>query len=146
MIGGQPQAPQVADGRFAALVAQLESCHARTERGEDRRLVCRAGNPFGLPAKDRSGRLDVTEPPDLGALLSSVFALFAANQGVPWPLAADDFSPDTLQRGISGQSGLQRFFVADGRPFCLYVVLGRETDRGPLVAQCNAVLRTLRIS
>lgn len=44
------------------------------ERGEDRRLVCRAGNPFGLPAKDRSGRLDVTEPPDLGALLSKINA------------------------------------------------------------------------
>lgn len=42
------------------------------ERGETRRLVCRAGNPFGLPAKDRSGRLDVTEPPDLGALLSKI--------------------------------------------------------------------------
>jgi hypothetical protein len=44
------------------------------ERGEYRRLVCRAGNPFGLPAKDRSGRLDVTEPPDLGALLSKINA------------------------------------------------------------------------
>ncbi|APH70612.1 ATP-binding protein [Aquibium oceanicum] len=44
------------------------------ERGEERRLVCRAGNPFGLPAKDRSGRLDVTEPPDLGALLSKINA------------------------------------------------------------------------
>jgi len=44
------------------------------ERGEVRRLVCRAGNPFGLPAKDRSGRLDVTEPPDLGALLSKINA------------------------------------------------------------------------
>jgi hypothetical protein len=42
------------------------------ERGELRRLVCRAGNPFGLPAKDRSGRLDVTEPPDLGALLAKI--------------------------------------------------------------------------
>ena len=39
-----------------------------------RRLVCRAGNPFGLPAKDRSGRLDVTEPPDLGALLAKINA------------------------------------------------------------------------
>jgi hypothetical protein len=44
------------------------------ERGETRRLVCRAGNPFGLPAKDRSGRLDVTEPPDLGALLAKINA------------------------------------------------------------------------
>jgi len=40
------------------------------DRGEVRRLVCRAGNPLALPAKDRSGRLDVTEPPDLGALLA----------------------------------------------------------------------------
>ena len=42
------------------------------EHGEIRRLVCRTGNPFGLPAKDRSGRLDLTEPPDLGALLSKI--------------------------------------------------------------------------
>lgn len=40
--------------------------------GEVRRLVCRAGNPYGLPAKDRSGRLDVTEPPDLSALLAKI--------------------------------------------------------------------------
>ena len=44
------------------------------ERGDARRLVCRSGNPFGLPAKDRSGRLDVTEPPDLGALLAKINA------------------------------------------------------------------------
>ena len=42
------------------------------DRGETRRLVCRAGNPFALPAKDRSGRLEVTEPPDLGALLRKI--------------------------------------------------------------------------
>jgi hypothetical protein len=42
------------------------------EKGETRRLVCRSGNPWGLPAKDRSGRLDLTEPADLGALLSKI--------------------------------------------------------------------------
>jgi hypothetical protein len=41
-------------------------------KGQVRRLVCRAGNPYGLPAKDRSGRLDVTEPPDLGALFAKI--------------------------------------------------------------------------
>jgi AAA domain-containing protein len=41
-------------------------------KGQVRRLVCRAGNPFGLPAKDRSGRLDVTEPANLGALLAKI--------------------------------------------------------------------------
>ena len=44
------------------------------EKGEHRRLVCRSGNPFALPAKDRSGRLDVTEPADLGALLAKINA------------------------------------------------------------------------
>jgi hypothetical protein len=42
------------------------------ERSEKRAFVCRAGNPFGLPAKDRSGRLDMLEPPDLGALLQKI--------------------------------------------------------------------------
>ena len=41
-------------------------------KGQARRLVCRSGNPYGLPAKDRSGRLDLTEPPDLGALLAKI--------------------------------------------------------------------------
>ena len=44
------------------------------EHGTERRLVCRAGNSFGLPAKDRSGRLDETEPPDLAALLRKINA------------------------------------------------------------------------
>ena len=42
------------------------------EKAQERRLVCQSGNPFGLPAKDRSGRLDLTEPADLGALLSKI--------------------------------------------------------------------------
>jgi hypothetical protein len=42
------------------------------EKATERRLVCRAGNPFGLPAKDRSGRLDFTEVADLGAVLSKI--------------------------------------------------------------------------
>jgi hypothetical protein len=42
------------------------------DKAEERRFVCKRGNPFGLPAKDRSGRLDMTEPPDLGALLMKI--------------------------------------------------------------------------
>jgi hypothetical protein len=34
-----------------------------------RGFVCTSPNPWSLPAKDRSGRLDQIEPPDLGALL-----------------------------------------------------------------------------
>jgi hypothetical protein len=50
------------------------------ERGTERRFVCRAGNSFGLPAKDRSGRLDETEPADLAALLRKINAT-STNQG-----------------------------------------------------------------
>jgi hypothetical protein len=42
------------------------------DKSTERRLVCKAGNPYGLPAKDRSGRLDMTEPPDLGQLLAKI--------------------------------------------------------------------------
>jgi hypothetical protein len=42
------------------------------EKGKARRLVCHTGNPWGLPAKDRSGKLDLTESPDLGELLTKI--------------------------------------------------------------------------
>lgn len=35
-----------------------------------RAFVTQKDNPYGLPAKDRSGRLDPVEPPDLGALIA----------------------------------------------------------------------------
>jgi hypothetical protein len=40
--------------------------------GTTRRLVCRSGNTWSLPAKDRSGQLDPTEPPELMAVLNKV--------------------------------------------------------------------------
>lgn len=35
-----------------------------------RAFVCQTINPYGYPAKDRSGRLDLLEAPDLGALIA----------------------------------------------------------------------------
>ncbi|MGE0257109.1 MAG: ATP-binding protein [Alphaproteobacteria bacterium] len=57
---------------MSRFTAEGEGWRHDPERGEVRRLVCRAGNAFDLPAKDRSGCLDVTEPPDLGALLRKI--------------------------------------------------------------------------
>jgi hypothetical protein len=37
-----------------------------------RAFVCTEPNPWRLPAKDRSGRLDQVEPPDLGKLLNKL--------------------------------------------------------------------------
>jgi hypothetical protein len=39
-----------------------------------RGFVCTNPNPWGYPAKDRSGRLDQVEPPNLGALLRKLTA------------------------------------------------------------------------
>lgn len=41
---------------------------------EYRALVCQMMNPWGYPAKDRSGCLDMMEPPDLGALIKKIQA------------------------------------------------------------------------
>jgi hypothetical protein len=35
-------------------------------------FVCTGGNPWAYPAKDRSGKLDQLEPPDLGKLLAKI--------------------------------------------------------------------------
>jgi hypothetical protein len=40
----------------------------KTRRG----FVCTSPNPWGLPAKDRSGKLDQTEPPHLGKLIAKI--------------------------------------------------------------------------
>lgn len=39
-----------------------------------RGFVCRPDNPWGLPAKDRSGRLQMVEEPDLGRLIRAITA------------------------------------------------------------------------
>lgn len=39
-----------------------------------RALVCHQQNPWGYPAKDRSGCLEMIEPPDLGALMAKIRA------------------------------------------------------------------------
>jgi hypothetical protein len=79
----QPQMEGAKAGReLPGIVDQVASMHffsrdsdgnpVLDEAAEERLLVCRSGNPFGLPAKDRSGVLSVTEPPDLGALLTKI--------------------------------------------------------------------------
>jgi hypothetical protein len=79
----QPQMEGSKAGReLPGIVDQVMSMHLFSKDAEDnwelnekateRRLVCQSGNQFGLPAKDRSGRLDVTEAPDLGALLTKI--------------------------------------------------------------------------
>lgn len=41
-------------------------------KGTQRGFVCHQNNGYGVPAKDRSGRLDLIEAPDLGALIRKI--------------------------------------------------------------------------
>jgi len=44
-----------------------------TDSGQQyRAFVCHQDNPWAFPAKDRSGCLDLIEPPDLGALIAKI--------------------------------------------------------------------------
>jgi len=42
------------------------------DREPTRGFVCSTPNPWGYPAKDRSGKLDQTEPPHLGKLIAKI--------------------------------------------------------------------------
>jgi hypothetical protein len=72
-------------------------------------------------------------------------ALFAF-QGLPLPLRGSDLDRRAFQRLLPGRAGVQRFFTAASRPFCLYVAVGHEPGRPRLLRRANEVLSTLAIS
>ena len=45
-----------------------------------RAFVCTSPNPWSYPAKDRSGRLEQIEPPDLGKLIAKILPPRANHQ------------------------------------------------------------------
>lgn len=109
---------------------------------------------FALPSRRGDYGSGAVEIMRSGAVLICVLefdpgeatsALFAGNP-IPRRLRARDFSPDTMQRTVSGMSGTQFFGVEAGRALCLYVVLGSHARRGVLVAEINKVLPSLEVS
>jgi hypothetical protein len=64
---------------------------------------------------------------------------------VPRALAPDDFHPETLMVPRPGQVGLQRFFTAGVRPFCLYAVIGSRGAAARGSAAITEVLGSLVI-
>ena len=63
-----------------------------------------------------------------------------ARQGMPRRLRERAFNRRALQRTLDGQCGQQVFFTEAGRAFCLYVVLGRDHDLGPLLGRVHRAL------
>lgn len=79
-----------------------------------------------------------------GAGLEPGVGLYAP-AGVPGPLAVADFDPAAMLRTLPGQAGVQRFFTAAERPFCLYAVIGSHRDARTLAPQVNALLAGVTI-
>jgi len=72
-------------------------------------------------------------------------ALFAS-RGFPVPLTGADLSRTSLQHSIAGQAGVQRWFSAAGRAWCLYVVVGRYDDRDALAGRANGLVATFEVA
>ncbi|MFL5892538.1 MAG: hypothetical protein ACJ75I_07320 [Solirubrobacterales bacterium] len=70
--------------------------------------------------------------------------LFASRE-VPRALAPGDFRPETLMVPRGDQVGLQRFFTAGARPFCLYAVIGSRGAAARGSAAISDVLGSLVI-
>ena len=66
-------------------------------------------------------------------------ALFKEVDSLP-SLEVSMFHRNQLQRRIRGQAGVQHFFTLEGRPFCLYVVLGSIARAPELVAEANELI------
>jgi len=71
-------------------------------------------------------------------------ALFAAT-GFPPPLTGDDFSRTALQVAMAGQAGVQRWFSANGRAWCLYVVVGSWEQRALLAGRANHLIAGIEV-
>ena len=77
-------------------------------------------------------------PPEAGS------ALFKEVDELP-TLEVGMFHRNQLQRRIRGQAGVQHFFTFNGRPFCLYVVLGSIVNSAQLVEKANELVRGLTV-
>lgn len=119
--------------------------------GAVRRVIAHFAS-FPLPAQRGDyggGAVELMGPHDALVVLfefgpEAAGSTLFATQGVPLINAAD-FDRTVLQRSISGQSGVQRFFTIAGRAFCLYVVAGAHVDRAEVVPEVSALIKSLRI-
>ena len=154
---GGPRATVAAHGLQVTLPDRWEGRLYRrdallaTSAGESNNPVLHLGN-FALPpgrGDFGTGAVEVMGPSH--AFVSLVEydreeagrPLFAA-AGRP-RLTLRDFAPNALQRRLPGQLGCQRFFTENGRPFCLYVVLGSRHHAAELLAEVDRVLANLQV-
>jgi hypothetical protein len=155
-VGG-PRATVAAHGLQVTLPDRWEARLYRRDalagapEDESSNPVLHLGN-FALPpgrGDFGTGAVEVMGPADAFISLLEYDAeelgapLFAA-AGRP-RLTPDDFAPNALQRRLPGQLGCQKFFTENGRPFCLYVVLGSRRHAAELIAEVERVLANLEV-
>ena len=75
----------------------------------------------------------------------AVGSLLFEHHGIPTDLHPDDFDPAALRRPMREQAGLQRFFHAAARAFCLHTAIGSYNHRHPLTQEANSILSSLTI-
>ena len=116
------------------------------------RPILHAGD-FALPPNDAdfgTTAIEAMGPAGAFAVLAE-YDPALAGQGLfsrvdtPWPVRPDAPHPRALQRLLPGRAGLQRFFTASDRAFCLYLVIGTASGPDGPVHRANRVLATVRI-
>lgn len=138
---------------------------ASSVRGWDIRIFRRPPDPpetthavlhaatFALPASVGDygdGAVQRMRPDDVFVALcefhpSSAGSALFASSGLPSPLRPQDFSRTSLQHAVGGQAGVQRFFTASARAWCLYVVIGSFDDRVRLTTRANELISGLEV-
>lgn len=100
---------------------------------------------YGGGVVERLGRDDVfVALIEFGAEEANT-ALFKPVDRIP-VLEVSMFRMNQLQRRLRGQAGVQHFFTLEGRPFCLYVVLGSIGRAPALVAKANEMVSGLSVA
>lgn len=97
-----------------------------------------------------SGAVDIMGPDHVFVALvefaaDSVGQPMFNGRGLP-QLRGSDFAPATMQRPTPPRSGAQRFFVEQGRAFCLYAVIGSHTRRQILAPHVAAAVAAIVVS
>jgi hypothetical protein len=141
------------EGRIGVRTKPTAATRSIGEVGEKPNPVVHLAN-FALPEQRGdfgSGAVDLMGADDVLVVLFEYgpecanTALFQ-RRGIPTNLTPNMFSGSALQRTISGQAGCQIFFTENGRAFCSYTVLGRQSSARRVLPQANATLAGTRIS
>jgi hypothetical protein len=115
--------------------------------------ILHAGD-FPLPPNDGDFGLEAitTMRPDGAFVVLAEYDPAVGGRGLfwradtPWPLRESSPRPRSMQRPRTGRAGVQRFFTANGRAFCLYLVVGTASGTSGPVRRANSVLATVKIA